>query len=95
MQSREFSPADLLAMPRRWGWTPTECEPNSTRAHTTSEWPRNVASADASGVAGTPTFFVHGKRHHGDYDPDTLSAAVRAAQTRAAARSPRKAAANE
>ena len=44
----------------------------------------DVASADASGVAGTPTFFVNGKRHHGDYDLDTLSAAVRAAQMRAA-----------
>jgi protein-disulfide isomerase len=54
----------------------------------------DVASADASGVAGTPTFFVNGKRHHGDYDLDTLSAAVRAAQTRAAARSARKAAAS-
>jgi protein-disulfide isomerase len=55
----------------------------------------DIASADASGVAGTPTFFVNGKRHHGDYDLDTLSAAVRAAQTRAAARSARKAAASE
>jgi Na+/H+ antiporter NhaA len=44
----------------------------------------DVASADASGVAGTPTFFINGRRHHGDYDVDTLSAAVRAAQTRAA-----------
>jgi Na+/H+ antiporter NhaA len=55
----------------------------------------DIASADASGVAGTPTFFVNGKRHHGDYDLDTLSAAVRVAQTRAAARSARKAAASE
>jgi protein-disulfide isomerase len=44
----------------------------------------DVTSADASGVVGTPTFFVNGKRHHGDYDLDTLSAAVRAAQMRAA-----------
>jgi Na+/H+ antiporter NhaA len=44
----------------------------------------DVASADASGVAGTPTFFVNGKRHQRDYDLDTLSAAVRAAQMRAA-----------
>jgi Na+/H+ antiporter NhaA len=44
----------------------------------------DVTSADASGVVGTPTFFVNGKRHHGDYDLNTLSAAVRAAQMRAA-----------
>ena len=28
----------------------------------------DVASADASGVAGTPTFFINGRRHHGAYD---------------------------
>ena len=43
----------------------------------------DVASADASGVAGTPTFFINGRRHHGAYDIDTLGAAVRAARTRA------------
>ena len=44
----------------------------------------DVASADASGVAGTPTFFINGKRHHGAYDIDTLTAAASAARTRAA-----------
>jgi Na+/H+ antiporter NhaA len=43
----------------------------------------DVASADASGVAGTPSFFINGRRHHGAYDVDTLSAAVRAARARA------------
>jgi Na+/H+ antiporter NhaA len=43
----------------------------------------DVASADASGVAGTPTFFINGRRHHGAYDLDTLTAAVRAARSRA------------
>ena len=28
----------------------------------------DVASADASGVAGTPTFFINGRRHQGAYD---------------------------
>jgi Na+/H+ antiporter NhaA len=46
---------------------------------------RDVESADASGVGGTPTFFVNGRRHHGAYDVETLSAAVRAAQARARA----------
>jgi Na+/H+ antiporter NhaA len=44
----------------------------------------DVDSADISGVTGTPTFFVNGKRHEGAYDIDTLSAAVRAAGARAA-----------
>jgi protein-disulfide isomerase len=42
----------------------------------------DVGSADASGVAGTPTFFINGKRHHGAYDIDTLTATVRAARNR-------------
>ena len=43
----------------------------------------DVASADASGVSGTPTFFINGRRHQGAYDIDTLTAAVRAARNRA------------
>jgi Na+/H+ antiporter NhaA len=43
----------------------------------------DVASADASGVSGTPTFFINGRRHHGAYDRDTLASAVRAARNRA------------
>ena len=52
----------------------------------TSETPRvaeDVASADASGVSGTPTFFVNGRRHQGAYDIDTLISVVRAARRRA------------
>jgi Na+/H+ antiporter NhaA len=44
----------------------------------------DVDSADLSGVSGTPTFFINGRRHYGAYDIDTLSAAVRAAGARAA-----------
>jgi Na+/H+ antiporter NhaA len=43
----------------------------------------DVAGADASGVSGTPTFFVNGRRHHGAYDIDTLTVAVRSARARA------------
>jgi Na+/H+ antiporter NhaA len=43
----------------------------------------DLDSADLSGVTGTPTFFVNGRRHHGAYDIDTLSAAIRAARARA------------
>jgi protein-disulfide isomerase len=42
----------------------------------------DVSSADTSGVAGTPSFFINGRRHQGAYDVDTLSAAVRAARAR-------------
>ena len=43
----------------------------------------DVDSADLSGVTGTPTFFVNGKRHRGAYDIDTLADAVRAAKAHA------------
>lgn len=45
----------------------------------------DVASADASGVSGTPSFFVNGRRHHGVYDLAALVAAVHAARHLAAA----------
>jgi Na+/H+ antiporter NhaA len=43
----------------------------------------DVDSADLSGVSGTPTFFVNGRRHYGAYDIAALSAAVKAAGARA------------
>src|SRR5262249_47300409 len=43
----------------------------------------DVDSADLSGVSGTPSFFINGRRHHGAYDIPTLTAAVRAARARA------------
>ncbi len=43
----------------------------------------DVASADESGVTGTPTFFINGRRHYGVYDIDGLTAAVKAAKQRA------------
>jgi Na+/H+ antiporter NhaA len=57
----------------------------------------DVDSADLSGVSGTPTFFINGRRHHGAYDIEGLSDAVRAARARALispspGRSPRRAA---
>jgi len=43
----------------------------------------DVRTADASGVAGTPTFFINGQRHYGRYDIDSLKAAVAAAHEQA------------
>jgi Na+/H+ antiporter NhaA len=40
----------------------------------------DVASADASGVSGTPTFFLNGARHYGAYDFASLAAATREAR---------------
>jgi Na+/H+ antiporter NhaA len=43
----------------------------------------DIDSADLSGVSGTPTFFINGRRHYGAYDIATLSAGVRTAGARA------------
>jgi Na+/H+ antiporter NhaA len=42
----------------------------------------DVASADASDVTGTPSFFINGRRYTGAYDIDTLTRVVRAAERR-------------
>jgi len=44
---------------------------------------RDVESADLSGVSGTPTFFINGRRHYGAYDIETLTKAIKTARARA------------
>jgi protein-disulfide isomerase len=44
----------------------------------------DVDNADLSGVSGTPTFFINGRRHYGAYDINTLTKEVRTARARAA-----------
>ncbi|MER7544795.1 Na+/H+ antiporter NhaA [Spirillospora sp. NPDC127506] len=46
----------------------------------------DVDSADLSGVSGTPTFFVNGRRHLGAYDIEGLTAAVKTARKTVALR---------
>ena len=48
----------------------------------------DVEGADLSGVVGTPTFFINGRRHFGAYDIAALSATVRGAGARANWRRP-------
>jgi Na+/H+ antiporter NhaA len=45
----------------------------------------DVTTADESGVSGTPTFFINGRRHYGVYDIGTLTEEVHAAKRRSAA----------
>ncbi|WP_234336216.1 Na+/H+ antiporter NhaA [Streptomyces sp. NRRL S-1022] len=62
----------------------TERFERDMRAHTGAvRIAEHVDSADLSSVAGTPTFFINGRRHHGAYDLTSLTAAVRAARERA------------
>jgi Na+/H+ antiporter NhaA len=76
-------PNDLIAYAEKLGLD-VERFTNDLREHTGA--PRvadDVDSADLSGVSGTPTFFINGRRHYGAYDIAALSAAVRAAGARA------------
>jgi hypothetical protein len=41
---------------------------------------RDIASADTSGVFGTPTFFFNGQRHHGAHNLGALTQALEAAR---------------
>lgn len=39
---------------------------------------RDIDSGEASGVQGTPTFFINGRMHRGPFDFDTLADAIQA-----------------
>jgi protein-disulfide isomerase len=44
---------------------------------------QDVESADISGVSGTPTFFVNGRRHYGAFDLPSLTLAIATARAQA------------
>ena len=78
-----LEPGDLVGYAEQLGLDVERFE-NTLRQHeTTVRVAEDVDSADLSGVSGTPTFFINGRRHYGAYDIETLSAAVRAAGARA------------
>jgi Na+/H+ antiporter NhaA len=76
-------PSDLIAYAEQLGLD-VERFTDGLREHAgAARVAEDVDSADLSGVSGTPTFFINGRRHYGVYDIATLSAAVRAAGARA------------
>jgi Na+/H+ antiporter NhaA/predicted DsbA family dithiol-disulfide isomerase len=76
-------PPDLIAYASQLGLD-VERFTNDLRGHSgAARVAEDVDSADLSGVSGTPTFFINGRRHHGAYDITTLSAAVRVAGAQA------------
>jgi len=78
-----FTDADLTAYAEQLGLDVDRFWADIERHAAASRIARDVASADASGVTGTPTFFINRRRHYGAYDVETLSTAVAAARTRA------------
>ncbi len=74
---------DLLGLAAELGLDVDRFSREVERREYLSRVGEDVASADASGVAGTPTFFINGRRHYGAYDVATLTEAVRVARTQA------------
>jgi Na+/H+ antiporter NhaA len=76
-------PSDLIAYAEQLGLD-VERFTNDLREHVgAARVAEDIDGADLSGVSGTPTFFINGRRHYGAYDIGALSAAVRAAGARA------------
>jgi Na+/H+ antiporter NhaA len=78
-----LEPDDLVGYAEQLGLDANRFEDTLRQHGTTVRVAEDVDSADLSGVSGTPTFFINGRRHYGAYDIETLSAAVRAAGARA------------
>jgi Na+/H+ antiporter NhaA len=80
-----LGPAGLLAYAERLGLDLDRFSEHLRTHAGAARVAEDVDSADLSGVSGTPTFFINGRRHYGAYDIATLSAAVRVAGAQALA----------
>ena len=78
-----LQPKDLISYAEQLGLDTERFVGDLSSHAATTRVAEDVDSADLSGVSGTPTFFVNGRRHYGAYDIDALSTAVRAAGARA------------
>jgi Na+/H+ antiporter NhaA len=78
----ELSPRDLYRYAEELGLDMDRFREDMRRHEFAERIAEDVGTADASGVAGTPTFFINGRRHQGAYDADILSREVRAARAR-------------
>jgi len=79
----ELEVKDLLRYAQELGLELERFREDLRRRRGSNRIAEDVETADRSGVSGTPTFFINGRRHYGAYDIATLSDAVRAAKSRA------------
>jgi protein-disulfide isomerase len=79
----ELTPEDLRRGAKELGLDEQRFWDELRRREHAERVAEDVASADTSGVVGTPSFFINGRRHQGAYDIDTLTRAVRTARERA------------
>ncbi len=78
-----FKPPDLARYAQQIGLDTERFAADMRRHAGAARISEDVDGADLSGVSGTPTFFVNGRRHYGAYDIETLTQAVRTAKARA------------
>ncbi|WP_329473917.1 Na+/H+ antiporter NhaA [Streptomyces sp. NBC_01723] len=81
----ELGERDLLRHAREVGLDMEVFREDLARRRGARRVAEDVDSADLSGVSGTPTFFVNGRRHRGAFDIDALKRAVEQARRRALA----------
>jgi predicted DsbA family dithiol-disulfide isomerase len=79
----DLAPRDLIAYADELGLDVERFEHDLRHHKGAGRVEEDVDSADRSGVAGTPTFFINERRHEGAYDVASLEAAVRNAGARA------------
>ncbi len=79
----DLQPGDLKTYAEQLGLDGVRILEDLRRHEHSARVSEDVASADESGVSGTPTFFVNGRRHYGAYDISTLTETVRVARGRA------------
>jgi protein-disulfide isomerase len=73
----ELEELDLVGLAASLGLDADQFVADFESARTSHKVAADVESARLSGVAGTPTLFINGVRHEGDYGPAALLAAVR------------------
>jgi Na+/H+ antiporter NhaA len=78
----DLRPGDLVGYAEQLGLDVDRFRDHMRRGAGAEQIDQDVDSADLSGVSGTPTFFINGRRHNGAYDLPTLSAEVRVARAR-------------
>jgi Na+/H+ antiporter NhaA/protein-disulfide isomerase len=78
----DLRPRDLVGYAEQLGLDVDRFRDHMRRGAGAEQIDQDVDSADMSGVSGTPTFFINGRRHNGAYDLPTLSAEVRVARAR-------------
>ena len=75
-----LEPADLVRYAERLGLDVERFAGDLGSRRAAERIAEDVEGADLSGVTGTPTFFINGRRHYGPYDIASLSAAIRTAE---------------